>query len=279
MPASRRAQGTSGEASEVGNSRWRGAVTGRRSSGFAAQLGWPPGALVGVSCAHYAAAFVEPLVHLRGVVVLLGRFPALAGVDLEVEPGEIVLLRGPNGAGKTTLLRTLAGLMRISEGEASVLGRDLRGDRRSLRRRVAFLGHATGLYDELGVEDNVVFWARAGGADVHDARDALKRVAVEERLYDVAVGKLSTGQRRRVALACLVARRPQLWLLDEPHAGLDQHARDLVDALMVEASEAGATVLFASHELERAAAVAMRDVTVVGGVVHDSRQGGAHGTG
>ena len=70
---------------------------------------------------------MEPVVHLRGAVSLLGRFPALAGVDLDVAPGEIVLVQGPNGAGKTTLLRTCAGLLPVVAGEAEVLGHDLRG--------------------------------------------------------------------------------------------------------------------------------------------------------
>ena len=72
---------------------------------------------------------MEPVVHLRAAVSLLGRFPALAGVDLDVEPGEVVLLRGPNGAGKTTLLRLCAGLLAVTSGRAVVLGRDLVRDR------------------------------------------------------------------------------------------------------------------------------------------------------
>src|SRR6187455_2222148 len=109
---------------------------------------------------------MEPVVQLRGAVTLLGRFPALAGIDLEVAAGEIVLLRGPNGAGKTTLLRLCAGLLPLARGDGHVLGHDL-GDRRqarALRRRIGLLGHATGLYDELTVADNVRFWGRAAGA-------------------------------------------------------------------------------------------------------------------
>src|SRR5215216_3841166 len=109
---------------------------------------------------------MEPVVHLRGAVTLLGRFPALAGIDLDVAAGETVLLRGPNGAGKTTILRTCAGLLPVARGEARVLGRDLtdRRQARDLRRRVGLLGHATGLYEELTVADNVRFWGRAAGA-------------------------------------------------------------------------------------------------------------------
>lgn len=78
---------------------------------------------------------MEPVVHLRDAVALLGRFPALAGIDLEVRRGEVVLLRGPNGAGKTTVLRVCAGLVPVVRGEAVVLGHDLRHDPRPVRRR------------------------------------------------------------------------------------------------------------------------------------------------
>lgn len=83
----------------------------------------------------------------------------------------------------------------------------------------------------------------------------------------MTVGRLSAGQRRRTSFACLVARRPELWLLDEPHAGLDRDGRDTVDAIMREATEAGATVILSSHELDRSVALADAIVTVSGGVV------------
>src|SRR5688572_3075291 len=166
---------------------------------------------------------MAPAVRLSRAVVLLGRFPALAGADLLVERGEIVHLSGPNGAGKSTLLRACAGLLRITEGEAEVLGHDLRRDRRVLRRQVGLLGHAGFLYDELTVEDNVRFAVRAAGVADAGRRtaDALTRLGLDGRLRDVPVARLSAGQRRRTSLAVLVARAPELWLLDEPHAGID----------------------------------------------------------
>ena len=211
----------------------------------------------------------EPVVHLRGAVALLGRFPALAGVDLDVDRRRIVLLRGANGAGKTTLLRALAGLVPITSGEAVVLGVDLREDRRAVRHRVGLLAHGTGLYDELTVEDNVRFWTQAARADISDADAAMARLGLDGRLRDVAVGRLSTGQRRRTSLACLLARRPELWLLDEPHAGLDKDGRDIVDELVRDAAVAGATIILSSHELDRSIDLADEIVTLGGGVALD----------
>jgi heme ABC exporter ATP-binding subunit CcmA len=210
---------------------------------------------------------MEPVIHLRSAVCLLGRFPALAGVDLDVEPGEIVLLQGPNGAGKTTLLRACAGLVPVVAGEARVLGHDLRDRRgaRAVRPRVGLLGHATHLYEDLTVADNVRFWSRAAGGEPADGVAALRALGLDGRLRDVPVARLSAGQRRRASLAVLLARRPELWLLDEPHAGLDQASRDRLDGLVRSAVEQGATVVLASHEHERAEELAGRIVPVVGG--------------
>jgi heme ABC exporter ATP-binding subunit CcmA len=208
---------------------------------------------------------MDPAVRLRSAVCLLGRFPALAGIDLDVHRGEVVAVEGPNGAGKTTLLRALAGLVRVVGGDAEVLGVDLRRSRRDVRRKVALLSPAGGLYDDLTVADNLRFWTRAAGRPEAAGREAMARLGLDGRLADVAAGRLSTGQRRRAALAVLVARDSALWLLDEPHAGLDADGRDVVDALVAGAARRGATVVLVSHELDRAAALATRRIRVVGG--------------
>ena len=220
------------------------------------------------------------IVSLQGVVALLGRFPALAGADLEVGESEIVLVQGPNGAGKSTLLRVCAGLLRIESGRAEVLGHDLVTDRAAVRRSVGLLGHDTALYDDLTVEENLRFWARASRIDDDAVPAALDRLGVAERLRDVAVRNLSAGQRRRTALAAVVVRRPRLWLLDEPHSGLDQSGRDLIDQVILDAASAGATVMLASHELDRTLDLATRHLTVAGGAItsdeRGSREPGGH---
>jgi heme ABC exporter ATP-binding subunit CcmA len=215
---------------------------------------------------------MEPVVHFRAAIALLGRFPALAGVDLDVARGQIVLLRGPNGAGKTTLLRACAGLIPVVSGEATVLGCDLRRQPAAIRHRAGLLGHAGGLYEDLTVAENLAFWGRAAGADPADMEEALALLGLDGQLRRTRAGRLSAGQQRRVSLACLLSRRPELWLLDEPHAGLDQAARDQVDELVRQAARQGATVLFSSHELDRAEALADQTVEMVAGMTYPFAQ-------
>jgi ABC-type multidrug transport system ATPase subunit len=184
---------------------------------------------------------MNTVIDLKGVVAVLGSFPALAGVDFSVTRGEIVLLQGPNGAGKTSLLRVCAGLLPMERGTGVILGMDVSLQREDIRSRVGFLGHANGLYLDLTVAQNMKFWA----ATVHATDDA--------------------GQRRRTALASLIVRRAEIWLLDEPHAGLDATGRNEIDDVLRQAVHAGATVVLASHESERASQLAHRIVTIDGG--------------
>lgn len=214
------------------------------------------------------------VVQLRAAVALAGRFPALSGVDLHVAPGEVVVVLGPNGAGKTSLLRTCAGLLPVGGGEARILGCDLRQDPTAVRTRVGLLGHAAPLYDDLTAGENVRFAVRAAGLPAGRSDPALDRLGLVGRLRRTPVGRLSAGQRRRVALAALVARAPELWLLDEPHAGLDAGARRLLADLLAEATAAGAAVLLTSHEPDLAVPLADRVAVMAGGRVAEERRGG-----
>ena len=211
----------------------------------------------------------DVVIDLVDAVAVLGSFPALAGATLSVRRGEIVLLRGPNGAGKTTLLRLCAGLVPLERGQGRILGVDLVDDRELVRHRVGMIGHNNGLYSDLTVAENVRFWGRTVGASTAEVDAALHRMGLDGRLANLPISRLSAGQKRRTALAGLVARRAELWLLDEPHAGLDAAGRDELDQVLKLAAAAGATVMVASHELERASQLATRQVEVVAGQVRE----------
>ncbi len=211
----------------------------------------------------------DVVIDLVDAVAVLGSFPALAGATLSVRRGEIILLRGPNGAGKTTLLRLCAGLVPLERGQGRILGVDLVHDRELVRHRVGMIGHNNGLYSDLTVAENVRFWGRTVGASTAEVDAALHRMGLDGRLANLPISRLSAGQKRRAALAGLVARRAELWLLDEPHAGLDAAGRDELDQVLKLAAAAGATVMVASHELERASQLATRQVEVVAGQVRE----------
>ena len=214
-------------------------------------------------------ALSTSIIDLHDVVAVYNGYPALAGANLSVKKGEIVLLQGPNGAGKSTLLRLCAGLLPVERGTALVLGCNVQDERERIRSRVGLLGHNNGLYADLSIADNISFWASMVGALQSEIDAAMSRMGIDGSLASRSVGNLSAGQKRRCALACLIVRRAELWLLDEPHAGLDAKGRDEIDAILREASQLGATIVVASHEVERAQHLATRNVAVVAGRVQE----------
>ena len=217
---------------------------------------------------------MSEVIDLEEAVVLLGQFPALTGATLKVSQGEVVMVQGPNGAGKSTLLRLCAGLLPIREGSAMVLGHDLGKNRRKVRPDVGLLGHMSGLYEDLTVEENIAFWGSMVRAADHEVNEAIELMGLDGRLRDVLVRQLSAGQRRRTSFAALIVQRPSLWLLDEPHAALDTQGRALVNGLIENATKSGVTVLFVSHGTKEPIDLADRVVTLVGGrVVEDTENG------
>lgn len=208
----------------------------------------------------YSAPPKSPLVPIPAVAThdvarLFGQSAALAGVSLSVEKGRLVTLIGPNGAGKTTLLRILATSLRPTFGTALVDGIDVVQRPELVRRRVAFLAHATGLYEDLSAAENLDFAATMlGRTDPPDRADAVRRVLAEVDLTldaDRRVRGFSAGMRRRLALARMLLAEPSLVLLDEPHAALDPDGMALVDRLLQRWRDGGATVMIASHHADR----------------------------
>ena len=218
------------------------------------------------------------VVKLEGLVALLEGFPALTGVDLAVSAGEIVFVKGPNGSGKTTLLHLCAGLIQPKEGKGQILGHDLSSERTAIRKKVGLLSHSSGLYRDLTVLENITFWTQIAGVEKSEIDSriswALERMELDNKLQNQKARSLSVGQKRRASLAVFIVRRPDLWLMDEPHAGLDQEGRQVVDDLIEESVRAGATVIVASHDLERVLNLATRVVTLSGGAVVGVDHGG-----
>ncbi len=168
---------------------------------------------------------------------------ALAEINLEVQPGERLLLVGPNGAGKSTFIRVFAGLMRTESGTALVAGEPARKARGS----VGVVAHATYLYDELTAAENLRLYGQLYGVEAFASRatELLSQVGMMA-LADVPVGRLSRGQQQRVAIARALVHDPPLLLLDEPDTGLDAAASSLLAELV---TTGGRTVVLTTHNL------------------------------
>lgn len=215
------------------------------------------------------------VINLEQSMVFLGQFPALTDATMNIQQGEVVLIKGPNGAGKSTLLRLCAGLLPMRSGTGTVLNFDLRTQRMELRAHIGLLGHRTGLYPDLTVRENLKFWASAYGANNTEVDNAMAFLGLKDRLGSVQVQSLSEGQRRRTSFALLLIKRPSIWLLDEPYAGLDSNGRELVNSSILQASELGTTVLIASHEIDKIGSNRERTLLVKGGrIVNDSDEDG-----
>lgn len=195
----------------------------------------------------------------------MGQFPALTGATMTIDQGEIVLIKGPNGAGKTTLLHLCAGLLPMRSGTGTVLNFDLQRQRMELRPHIGLLGHRTGIYPDLTVMENMKFWASVYGANESEIHKAMEFFGLNGRLESVRSQNLSEGQRRRTSFALLLIKRPSIWLLDEPYAGLDDNGRELVNSCILQAVEAGSTVLIASHEINQIGTSHQRTLQVKGG--------------
>jgi len=190
----------------------------------------------------------------------------LRGVTFEVGRGETVALMGPNGSGKSTVLRVLATLIRPNAGNAGVAGLDSVRDAQDVRGRVGYLAHTPGLYDDLTARENLEFAADMLGLP-HSAVEATLERAGLGNVSLARVRGFSAGMQRRLALARLMMRRPEVLLLDEPYANLDEAGVELMNSVISEVIESGGTALLALHELAPARAILDRAITLADGRV------------
>jgi heme exporter protein A len=172
-----------------------------------------------------------------------GERAVFAGLSFTLPPGGALLLTGPNGAGKSSLLRLLAGLIPAAEGRLLWQGEDALLDRIAHARRLRYLGHGDALKPSLTARENLDFYARLWGGAV---APALATLGLAE-LADLPARVLSSGQKRRLALARLALAPVPIWLLDEPTVGLDNASVERLGALLAAHRAAGGGVIAATH--------------------------------
>jgi ABC-2 type transport system ATP-binding protein len=194
-------------------------------------------------------------VEARGLTKIFGDIVAVDGLDLTIRRGEVFGLLGPNGSGKTTTIRMLCGLLQPTRGEATVVGFDVRRESETIRRNIGYMSQRFGLYDDLTVRENLKFYS-----SIYGIRGPAGATRLEELLVDLKqaeradplAGTLSGGWKKRLALACATAHRPQMLFLDEPTAGVDPAARRLFWEIIYHMAEGGTTILVTTHYMDEA---------------------------
>jgi heme exporter protein A len=162
------------------------------------------------------------------------------GLSFSLAAGETILITGPNGSGKTSLLRQIAGLLPLDAGKIAFEGGE------NIQEETHFVGHQAASKDALTVAENLSFWCELYGRPRMPAEGALEKLRLGA-LQDLPARVLSAGQRRRLALARLIAIRRPLWLLDEPDAALDTEGRATLLGILAEHRAGGGMAIVASH--------------------------------
>ena len=202
-------------------------------------------------------------ISVRGLRKSYGANTAVAGLDLEVHPGEIFALLGPNGAGKTTTVEILEGFRTRDDGEVTVLGEDPSAPSAAWRGRVGIVLQGTGEFDNLTVREIVHHFA-GFYANADDPDRVIGRVGLTEKARS-RTHALSGGQKRRLDVALGIVGRPELLFLDEPTTGFDPEARREFWELIRDLNAGGTTILLTTHYLDEAEALAARVGVIAGG--------------
>lgn len=197
--------------------------------------------------------------QVDGVHVWRGDRHVLQGVTCTVESGQLLHIAGCNGAGKTTLLRVACGLIAPEEGRVCWQGADIRADRQGYQSRIAFAAHEAALKADLTALENLQFSVGLKRAVTRqELLDCLKRTAADAYAH-LPARVLSAGQRRRVAMARVLACKASLWLLDEPFSNLDDAGMQLIaDLIREHVGGGGAALVVAHHGLEMGRAQQLR---------------------
>jgi len=207
-------------------------------------------------------------IKANGIDFSFGSSPVLRGVTLRVERGAALAIFGPNGAGKTTLIKVLAGLLRPEAGRICIEGVEPGRDPAGFRRLIGVISHQPYVYPRLTGRENLEFYGRLYGladprAEAGHMLDEMGLAAVADR----EASAYSRGMLQRLAIGRALLHRPPVLLLDEPFTGLDQEARERLEALLGLLRDGERTVLVTSHDLDAGLGLADRlGVLVRGGL-------------
>lgn len=210
------------------------------------------------------------VLEIKNLTKKFGDFVAVDNMSLSIEEGEIFGLLGANGAGKSTTINMISGLLRSNEGEVLILGKNTAAFRKHAKMNIGIVPQDLAIYEDLTAYENVKFFA-----GLYGLRGSLLHERVEEALQFVGLGdkhksfpkNFSGGMKRRLNIACAIAHRPKLIIMDEPTVGIDPHSRNYILQSVKKLNDMGSTIIYTSHYMEEVEEICTRIAIVDHGKV------------
>jgi ABC-2 type transport system ATP-binding protein len=201
------------------------------------------------------------IVKLDQLTKKFGEITAVDKMTLEIEEGEIFGLLGPNGAGKSTAINMITGLLLIDKGSISILGKDIRKDKTAAKSNIGIVPQDIAIYEDLTSLENVRFFASLyglrGKALDAAALEALEFTGLSDKKKDFPKN-FSGGMKRRLNIACAIAHKPKLIIMDEPTVGIDPQSRNHILQSVKKLNEMGSTIIYTSHYMEEVEEICTR---------------------
>lgn len=193
------------------------------------------------------------IIKVQNIRKRYGKIEAVKGISFEVEEGELFGLIGPDGAGKTTIFRILTTLLKPDSGEASVLGLDVVKDYKKIRPKVGYMPGRFSLYQDLSVEENLIFFASVFRTTIETNYELIKPIYSQlEPFKDRQAGDLSGGMKQKLALSCALIHKPKVLFLDEPTTGVDAVSRKEFWQMLHSLKEEGITIMVSTPYMDEA---------------------------
>lgn len=201
------------------------------------------------------------VLEIRNLTKKFGDFIAVDNISLNVREGEIFGFLGANGAGKSTTINMIASLLRSTKGEISLLGKNIAKNNRFAKMNIGIVPQDLAIYEDMTAYENVHFFA-----GLYGLRGELLKKRTEEALEFVGLGdkhasfpkNFSGGMKRRLNIACAIAHRPKLIIMDEPTVGIDPHSRNYILGSVRKLNEMGCTIIYTSHYMEEVEEICTR---------------------
>ncbi|NLK86411.1 MAG: ABC transporter ATP-binding protein [Clostridiaceae bacterium] len=201
------------------------------------------------------------IVKLEQLTKKFGEITAVDKMTLEIEEGEIFGLLGPNGAGKSTAINMITGLLTIDKGSISILGKDIRKDKKAAKSNIGIVPQDIAIYEDLTSLENVKFFASLyglrGKALEEAALEALEFAGLSDKKKDFPKN-FSGGMKRRLNIACAIAHKPKLIIMDEPTVGIDPQSRNHILQSVKKLNDMGSTIIYTSHYMEEVEEICTR---------------------